>query len=651
MNRAVPAAAADINRRIWWASFVIAFVGLAFALVTTSQMWQGRFNDSDDYIRMVQVFNLLDGQSWFDLRQPRLGPGENFVLEWSRLVDLPLAGVMLLAEPWVGRMAAAGVAAFMVPLLLLAAFVFVVPLLGRGLMPKTRAWLLIVVVLAAMPVLRELRPMRVDHHGWQLLLALLAYTALLRCALRPRAQLRIWAGLACAYGLAIGAEALLWGGLAVAWIALDGAWRGGRTARHGALFGLSFLLGVLLLLPVVRPAAEWGAHTFARLALPHLVLALLTAGVLLLQAAAADDTRRWRLVLLGSGGVLAVAVLLVVVPEILLGGVYAGMHAANRDFILDHVLEAQSFAARLRGLHGDWQSLLRAWPLIAQNLFAPALALTITGVRVWRCRGYRRRLWVLQLAFLLPVCLIGWCWQSRVATYMQLYALLPLAWLAAMGWGRLVQSDSRLGWVGRPARLVYLVLLLVPTIFTPLLVLHEPPLQMVFYPSWYQRKPCDLRVLAQVLDDPHGLGDRTRNIMTTMSGGAELLFRTRHQVFSAPYDLRGNQLAWDFLTARDFGAARMLAGMHQVDLVLICDAFTPVYYPDDAARGAAQIAAAFRQQGRAPPAEIMTQRVLIDRLSVGDVPDWLTPIPLPNPYMHLYLVRLQDGPVDAIRKP
>jgi hypothetical protein len=627
---------ADLNRRIWWASLVIAFVGLAFALVTSSQMWTGQFNDSDDYMRMVQVFNLLDGHGWFDLTQPRLSPGENFTLDWSRFVDLPLAGVILLTEPWVGRMAAAGVAAFMVPLLLLAGFVFAVPVLGRGLLPKNRAWWLVLVLLASMPLLREMRPMRVDHHGWQLFLALLAYATLLRYALRPQAVVRGWTGAICAIGLAIGAEALLWSGLAIVWIALDGAWRGGRTVRHSGLFGLSLLLGVLVLLPVVRPMPEWGLHTFGRLALPHIMVAALTAVVLFLQGEAAWGTRRRRLVVLSSYCALAAAILLAVVPEILRGGVYAGMAAANRDFILGNVLEAQSFAARLRSMVWDWPSLLRYWPLIAQNLFAPIVGLLIIAVQVRRQRGYRRRLWVLQLAFLLPVCLIGWCWQSRVATYMQLYALLPLAWLMATGWARL---GGKSPWVRWSFRLVLLVGLFLPTIVTPLVVLHEPPAQIALYPSWYQQKPCNLRELAKVLNDPQGLGDRPRNIMTTMSGGAELLFRTRHRVFSAPYDLHGNQLAWDFLTTRDPGAARMMVGMNKIDLVLVCDEFTPIYYPDIAAKDAAQSAASARQQGRGVPEEIMAQRVLIDRLSAGDAPDWLIPLPLPSDNLHLYRVR------------
>src|SRR5690606_522037 len=44
----------------------------------------------DSLLRLVQVRDLLAGQSWFDLTQVRLGP-EGLLMHWSRLVDLPIA--------------------------------------------------------------------------------------------------------------------------------------------------------------------------------------------------------------------------------------------------------------------------------------------------------------------------------------------------------------------------------------------------------------------------------------------------------------------------------------------------------------------------------------------------------------------------------
>src|SRR5688572_30323257 len=58
--------------------------------------------DTDDNMRMMQARALLHGQDWFDLRQYRLNPPFGANIHWSRLVDLPLAGLILLLRPIVG---------------------------------------------------------------------------------------------------------------------------------------------------------------------------------------------------------------------------------------------------------------------------------------------------------------------------------------------------------------------------------------------------------------------------------------------------------------------------------------------------------------------------------------------------------------------
>ena len=52
---------------------------------------------------MMQVRALLHGQDWFDLRQYRLNPPFGANIHWSRLVDLPLAGLILLLRPFARR--------------------------------------------------------------------------------------------------------------------------------------------------------------------------------------------------------------------------------------------------------------------------------------------------------------------------------------------------------------------------------------------------------------------------------------------------------------------------------------------------------------------------------------------------------------------
>ena len=54
--------------------------------------------DNDSLLRLVEVRDLLAGQGWFDLHQYRMGPPGGFVMHWSRLVDVPIAFILLAAR-------------------------------------------------------------------------------------------------------------------------------------------------------------------------------------------------------------------------------------------------------------------------------------------------------------------------------------------------------------------------------------------------------------------------------------------------------------------------------------------------------------------------------------------------------------------------
>src|SRR3546814_4090138 len=61
-------------------------------------------SDTDDAMRMAQVRDLLAGQGWWDLTQYRVNPADGGVLmHWSRIVDAPLAGGILLLRPIFGQ--------------------------------------------------------------------------------------------------------------------------------------------------------------------------------------------------------------------------------------------------------------------------------------------------------------------------------------------------------------------------------------------------------------------------------------------------------------------------------------------------------------------------------------------------------------------
>ena len=91
----------ELIDRHWKWVVVIAWLG--FCTYFVIDRWTNiRFfvlGDTDDNLRMSQVRALLNGQDWYDLRQYKLNPPEGANVHWSRLVDLPLAGLILALRP------------------------------------------------------------------------------------------------------------------------------------------------------------------------------------------------------------------------------------------------------------------------------------------------------------------------------------------------------------------------------------------------------------------------------------------------------------------------------------------------------------------------------------------------------------------------
>ena len=129
------------------------------------------FPDPDDALRLQQVRDWLAGQSWFDVTQYRLDPPGGVPMHWSRLVDLPIAGLILLLRPVLGSAGAELVAIVMVPLLTMGVVMALVARLTTRLLDRQHALLAALLVPVSVAAMAQLRPLRVDHHGWQIALA------------------------------------------------------------------------------------------------------------------------------------------------------------------------------------------------------------------------------------------------------------------------------------------------------------------------------------------------------------------------------------------------------------------------------------------------------------------------------------------------
>lgn len=661
------------------------------------------FKDSDDILRLLQAQQWLTTGDWFDLSQPRLNPPDGVLMHWSRLPDLPLALLIWLGQPLLGEENAALVAAWLVPALLgvgfFAAFVWAAqPLTGQD----GRVYAGLMVLALSIPG-TAFAAGRIDHHGWQLVLAAFAAGAALRilAALdtafgQPIAERRrlagiamaadssrleggdrdhlprtprsrgsdLWTatasalallgGLAGALGLWVGAEAIPPVAFSAAVIGLG--WL--RYGRPGALmlfwYGLALTLAGLLILPLaLDPQTIWSPTAPAARACDAFswVSVGLAAAVLLFALGALLAERRLPL---ANPLTRATAGLFMALPLLGLlyalfptcaGGPYAGISPTVEQMIT-RISEAQSLIALLQTQPAT-AAQYAVLPLLGLLVcLAMLLSLRHRGTAMAYLPGSlsesrssissKPRLakatmpWsephlslgpTLGLTLLIVGGLLLQFWQLRGSPLANLYAgLACAAWAAAVG-ARIRPSQSILVRLLRRAGPVIIVGLL-PMLSTLAVermtgapaatgaqdvaeTTETAKSANINELERVQDTDCDLRAVANRLNQPDLRAQGPLLIAAPLNLGAPLLWLTPHQVLAAPYhrNARGIEDAQQIFFA-DGDSARAVVERRGVDLLLIC--------PHD------PVATYERKEG---------VTLFYDQLRDGARPDWLSELP------------------------
>ena len=338
------------SARLWLgaAAFLLAVAALRVWL-GVSEGGFGPADSSDDLLRQLQVRQWLDGRGWFDVSQPRMGLEAGTAMHWSRLVDLPIAGLTLLLSPFMDRTDALDVASTIWPPVLGSAFIGLLMWLGWA---RGRLGGLLVAAVAgagAMTFLPAFAPGRIDHHNWQILCITGAVVALLIAQGKtgPRARNGVVAGTLLGLSLAIGPEAIALVGVVCAFVALQ--WAFGDAAvlrRQTAAFGLSLAVSVALCLVLTIPPSGYGVVQCDQISVAHLVAALAGGGGLAMAVRLTSSrSLAVRLASLAGLGLFCAAALALAAPECL-GNPLDDLPADVRTFWLDRVQETRSFADR-----------------------------------------------------------------------------------------------------------------------------------------------------------------------------------------------------------------------------------------------------------------------------------------------------------------
>lgn len=157
-----------------------AVICVLLIVVNWGAISEARFPDPDDTMRLLQVRDLIAGQGWFDPSQYRVdAPGGGVPMHWSRIVDVPLVLVILALTPFLGSAGAESAALIVVPLITLAVAMALAARIAWRLLGDEETTFTALIMALCVPVIFQLAPMRVDHHGWQLVCALAAVNGLM----------------------------------------------------------------------------------------------------------------------------------------------------------------------------------------------------------------------------------------------------------------------------------------------------------------------------------------------------------------------------------------------------------------------------------------------------------------------------------------
>ncbi|WP_292928312.1 hypothetical protein [Novosphingobium sp. PASSN1] len=395
---------------ITWALLAVTMVLVNFKLIAAL-----RFTDPDDALRLLQVRDLLAGQSWFDVHQYRIAAPEGVAMHWSRLVDLPIAGMILLLRPLLGTAGAEFITVIAVPLLtLLCGMALLGRLAARWFNDEVVALSCLMIGLSP-PILCQFTPMRIDHHGWQIVLALVALSGLhARDALKGGAVI----GVALAALMSISIEGLPLTALFLGLCALRGL--RAPASRFDWLFAATLGLagGSIAIFLGTRGTYDLATHCDA-ISPVHLALfAWVAAGAAALRFAT-PRTLAGQIAGLGVIGAGAVAIMFGVAPECR-GGAFVMLDPLVKRYWYDSVAEGMPF----------WHTTA---PMAAAIVAGPLLGLY--GVfRLWREAkdAPTRLLWLDHMLLLAGAWLIGMAVARASATAL-VFAAVPSATLI-LGW-------------------------------------------------------------------------------------------------------------------------------------------------------------------------------------------------------------------------
>ena len=581
-------------RRFPW----LAVLGLwaALAVLLTCLFWQmavtQNFDDPDDFLRLQQIRDFVNGQSWFDLTQWRMAAPAGLAMHWSRLVDIPVLLFLVPLTPLMGAPLAEVAATIAAPLLSLLALMVAIVAMTRRLVGHDVATsvLACLMALSAPTVYLQIHPARIDHHGWQIVFASLALAALLHR--NPRVS-GVAAGISLALYINISIEGAPFVVAAVGTIGL--LWTFGREHAERLLsLVVSLAFGSVVTTLLTAPSYRW-TEPYCDAVMPSHLAALVVAAV---------GTAVAVVVGAKQGPVIRITLLaIVLIATVATFGGMAPACLGSPFGKLDPVIEKFWYQNVTEGLPFWRQDAITAATMVAFPMIA-SLGTVLGLIRAKSPEMARR--WLIMLALLIVTFVTG-ALVRRAAGVTHIVAvpgaliLLGLAMRAA---------EQHLPSLLRAVTIAIAIIALAP--ITPIFAVAAmmPPTSPAAIGSETDR--CDrLCVLDRLAAQP------PESLLASIDLGPMVIARTPHRVYGAGYHRMGVPLR-DTILFFEGSPEQAKAFMQR-------KGFRRILISPTSAEAVLFI--------RKAPSGMMA------RLVAGHLPSWLEEDPIGSPALRVYRVR------------
>ncbi|MCG6857050.1 MAG: hypothetical protein LJE67_03195 [Salaquimonas sp.] len=536
---------------------------------------EGALPDTDDFVRLMEVRNWMGGQGWYDLFQHRMDPPFGADIHWSRLVDLPIAGLIYLFNLFTDTVTAERLASMVWPTVLLVLTVLVVTAICRALADRFNPLLAVLFTVMCFTALTEFQPGRLDHHGVQILLFCLALLGIVRGGTWWGHML---AGAAMAASISVGLDAILLIVAMLGWLGIEWALARDPEGRGLLRTAAGLVLAAVSLYVLNFPPSQWLAARCDANSLVYFGALMGIAGAFTLLALGSPKMNGRNAVATfsmraGGGVILALllaGVLYVLFPQCATGP-YGALSQELRDRWLVNVHEAQGLFAMMKKVPVLWFSgLAYSFVLVA-----------IGAAVVWRHGKERPAIIAVFVTYAVSVAAM---FVQYRALRVGVFASIPLCVLfAGITWQWLQARFAEKRIVAGTAQTLVIVVMLSPVWMIAgeavlpgkardLYVSHEtngttPQAEL---PAW---KKKDIYLFCNEASQYAVLRALPRGyVMNDINSGPSILVFTHHSVVGGPYHRNGRAILdmTDFFET-DLDKPKRIAAERDIDYVAWCD--------------------------------------------------------------------------------